>query len=636
MYSQLQKKVDTIKKFSQVRQEKKLNTISIPTQAVVQRKLNSLNTDNNMEVFEGENINSEDIRSINKENYEETQVVEDKIGTIYYGHIPNNELEDKNAIILGLKTRGLGFNYYNKENKKSSEIAFSNKMALRGYINSDVAPKLLPLLANDIKEVGGRKGGGLNVMNRKRWYCPEGFENIKFKDLTFNTQETIIREWDNKLNEINIDRLDISHAAEAAGKSPEEYKEILVKEKENLKQIVLRLNDLIQDMNTSEESTTGIHTAPSTDIEQWHISHFLIEKGAITADGRYWAAKSQESLLKRLIKRVEIDQDRLEQINVYVNGNEQSIRRRRIEELEGKVITSIENRDDKYKWNAESIEDLGNQYAKVNEPRSHKEWLEIEKLWNETLKRNEVLDFWNKTSDLYLDTTGIKEKHIFINKLEQTDISKLQQIGIFDYLLEKGSIEGSENNYEWSINAINELGGIFSKFSQATDENWKSLLEVWNNTHQLKISYDLTKKFNTWNQAPTEWGINSTSNVGTTSETPYAGWSQFSWANRGDLIKFDTIRPQEKPHMHPEQEEIYTVQQGTAYLLERDVVVKVETGKTKVIHKHTHHFVVAIDAPYKHTVVQYPSGFHWDNNKQEVHVGKDYYEEARRQFPIPE
>lgn len=641
MYSQLQKKPDTIKKLSQIRQKKNLNTISIPTQAVVQRKLNTLNKDRNMEVYEGENIDSEDIGKINQEYYEETQVVEEAKGTIYYGSIQNNELEGKNAIILGLKTRDLGFYYYNKENEKSAEIAFSNKMALRGYINSEVAPNLFKHLTHDnsgISEVKGKKGDGLTTMNmnKKSWYCPSDFKEKKFKDLKEEEQTQIIQKWNESLGQINIETL-------AAEESLNEYKSILTKEKKNLEKTVSSLQYLMTHMapprdpseDSSKDESTGIHTAPvPRNVEDGHISKFIQQKEGITKDGRYWAAKSKKSLVKRLAKNVLFDEGELESVNVYENEKEQPIGKRDVVKLKGKVIE--DKGEHQYRWNANSIEELGDQYAKVDEPRSHREWLEIEKLWNKTLRLHDVLEYWDKTSNLYLDTTGIAEKRIFKNKLIEADINILKGIKIFDYLLQKMSICAIEEKYQWNINTINELGRIFSGFSQATDENWKTLLKVWNNTHQLKISYDLTKKFNTWNQAPTEWGMNSTSNVGSVEETPYAGWSQFSWTEEKSLIKFDTIRPQEVPHYHPGQEEIYTVQEGSAYLLEADKIVRVKKGDTKVIHRNTTHFVVAIDAPYKHTVVQYPSGFHWESNKKEVGDGNKYYEETKKQYPEPE
>lgn len=54
-------------------------------------------------------------------------------------------------------------------------------------------------------------------------------------------------------------------------------------------------------------------------------------------------------------------------------------------------------------------------------------------------------------------------------------------------------------------------------------------------------------------------------------------------------------------------------------------VVCVEESSQKIIKRNTPHAVVAIEPPYQHLVIQYPSLFHEDGNKREVDIGTMEY-----------
>ena len=153
--------------------------------------------------------------------------------------------------------------------------------------------------------------------------------------------------------------------------------------------------------------------------------------------------------------------------------------------------------------------------------------------------------------------------------------------------------------------------------------------KVWNKTQHIRITYELDNKFNTWTQGSTEWGVNSTANIDASNDTPYAGWSIFQYdgtnEERGKLKEFKIIRPAEIPHLHEKQDEIYKVTKGKMWLMVNRNVVCVEESSQKIIKRNTPHAVVAIEPPYQHLVIQYPSLFHEDGNKREVDIGTMEY-----------
>ena len=153
--------------------------------------------------------------------------------------------------------------------------------------------------------------------------------------------------------------------------------------------------------------------------------------------------------------------------------------------------------------------------------------------------------------------------------------------------------------------------------------------KVWNKTQHIRITYELDNKFNTWTQGSTEWGVNSTANIDASNDTPYAGWSIFQYdgtnEERGKLKEFKIIRPAEISHLHEKQDEIYKVTKGKMWLMVNRNVVCVEESSQKIIKRNTPHAVVAIEPPYQHLVIQYPSLFHEDGNKREVDIGTMEY-----------
>lgn len=527
-----------------------------------------------------------DIGAINKNNFEEVQIIFDDTGYIIYGHLEKDDLPNQNAVIIGCKTRKIIDKYkvedgkspfyetndnpvyYDTTNGKSTEIAFSNKMSLRGYL---ILEKKETDLLNwqKINPVPmDKKGIGLSTMNKKPWFYPEKGELIKFKEYTKEKAKRNIKEWDTYKN------------------AP------FIKEKSK------RISLFIDSYNEIDENSKQPGIAKS-----WEDA--LKQKGILTSDLK-WTVKNENSLKKRLYnnstdKKIKIEKTAIED-KICIYNNHIATGKRSIDELKNCIITETDDGSDGYQWTATSINELGEKYSQVKSPRSNEEWLEILHLWEKSMGIEEIVSVWRETANLHLDTSGLNTMETSDPNISPSGFSNLSHFFTGDN--------------KWKAKTIRELGDCYNNWQDKEKMKWEVVLAEWNKSHHIKVEYKLDKKFNTWTQGATEWGVNSTTNIGVPNETPFAGWSKFSYEGDAGVINFNTIREEEAPHQHPVQTEIYKVNKGTAYLMVDEKIETVTVPGYKIIEPMIKHCIVAIKSPYEHLVIQSPSGFHHNGNKK--------------------
>ena len=578
---------------------------------IIQRRLTSINN-GKLDVYNYEDKNDKDadITNINNNSYEEIQVIYSNKGFIIYGKIEKNDLPDQNAIIICVKTRiidnynnvdaespfyGTNKNpvYYDTTNTKSAEIAFSNKMSLRGYLILERA-ETDQLAGQEINPVPmDKKGEGLSTMNRKPWYYPKKGETFKFADYDRNKALKNISEWKSYEN------------------AP------FIQEK------VKRIEPLINKYELS------VGKADNTNEESINL---LKQKGVLT-NNLEWTVKNENSLKKRLYHKpkglIKINKSKIVgKINVYDDKNDNRyVRNRNVDELKGKIISEIDANENEYQWSTTSIDELGDRYKEVKDQRSKKEWLEILHLWEESMGIESIVKNWRKTARLHLDSSGLEK--------EETNTVKYE--GLFKEKLKSHNFIRDDGT--WVAKTIRDLGDHYANLGDNKQLEWQDVLKAWNETHHTKVEYNLDKKFNNWTQGTTEWGVNSTTNIDASNETPFAGWSKFNYSeNPNSIMNFHNIRKAEIPHKHPIQTEIYKINQGTAFLMIDGNIENVEKGQNKIIPPETPHCIVAIKPPYEHIVIQSPSGFHQENNKEKTGEDNDmesFFQKVREQQQNP-
>lgn len=618
---------------------------------IIQRKLEKEFQDNeiesNVDIFKGtvaEDERKTEADKINANNYEEIQIIDEinATGKIIIGNIKpedfictidvesiENKKNDENEIILaGLKKRNFGFNYYGTDNEKSSDIAFSNKMALLGYINgkalgetdnNQTNNRLIDEIKEKIKLVDcTQKGYGESKedclsMAGNKWYMPDGIKTIKFADINNSYHNNIFNKWKDIANTLQNEE-----------------------DKIRMEKIVGRISAFAKTIDCIKNKSLNLS---DDDKKIWEENKKLISE-----DNKFWTVKDKTSLIKRAVRNIQIDENKIKNINKY---NKDSVGKRDVEEFI-KAGLILKN-DEKYYWNVKNEKELGDKYALVgqlsenNDNRSDKEWLEILAIWNDTCQSDiikKLVNNWSKTADMHLDSTGLENfkddssNEFSENELKACDLTE-DEIKYYVDKINSASSTDSEQKYKWKASSVRELGDYFAdnknKYTGNLDDKWKKILVLWNKSNHKVFSYKLENKFNTWNQNTTEWGVNSTTYIGTPNETPYMGWSIFKHDFGEKLTKFNDVRPAEIPHKHPEQEEIYKVKIGTAYMYDNGNIVKVSAGANKVIKRGTPHCIVAAKGNYSHLVLQHPSGFHWSNNKEVVSVQGDLFQKVKEE-----
>lgn len=569
---------------------------------IIQRQLTSLNEDGESLLgvynYESDQNKNADLTLINNKNYEEIQVVYSNKGFVIYGKIQENDLPDDKAIIIGVKTRIIDkYNnrdaknpfyesdknpvYYDTTNTKSAEIAFSNKMSLRGYLilEEEETDRLGMQVITPVPME--KKGKGLSIMNNKPWYYPTGGNHIKYSKYNIGEARENIQLWRSFEN------------------AP------FITEK------VRRIEFLIA--NYRPNIPTAYNESAEGSNNTFDLNKLLKEKGVLADDLR-WAVKDENSLKKRLYHKrsdelIKIERSKIEnKIKVYDEQNNY-VRPRDMNELENKIITRIEGNNSEYKWSVTSIDELGERYALIEEQRSNKEWLEVLHLWEQSMGIEGIVMNWKKTAGLHLDSSGLESM-----ETETNTVRSEENVDLFNKLKNFNFIEGDGT---WVVKTIRDLGDKYASLGEDKQQlEWNDVLKAWNETHHTKVAYNLDEKFNNWTQGTTEWGVNSTTNIGASNETPFAGWSKFEYSQEpGEIVNFHGIRGAEIPHKHPIQTEIYKVNSGTAFLMVEGSIKKVEKNHNEIIKPMREHCIVAIRSPYEHIVIQSPSGFHHKQNK---------------------
>lgn len=315
--------------------------------------------------------------------------------------------------------------------------------------------------------------------------------------------------------------------------------------------------------------------------------------------------------------KLEIDN----KINVY--DNNKYVRNRNVDDLKGKIISEIDANEDEYQWSATSIDELGDRYKEVESPRSENEWLEILHLWEKSMGIESIVKNWRKTASLHLDSSGLEK--VETNTVKYGEPFKKEELKNNNFINDDGT---------WVAKTVRELGDHYANLGDNKQLEWQDLLKAWNQTHHTKVEYNLDKKFNNWTQGATEWGVNSTTNIGVSNETPFAGWSKFEYEQQSnEMVNFHNIRKAEIPHKHPIQTEIYKINKGAAFLMINGEIKKVKASQSETIKPETPHCIVAIESPYEHLVIQIPSGFHHKMNKEKTESDDNamnkYYEQAK-------
>ena len=561
--------------------------VQMRSNAVLQRKLQEVVNDVQLIIFLFTMVENtdDDIEEINNLCFEEIQIIKDNKSVFIQGNINKDDLENMDrAYIIGTKTRINSFYrpehnyeneghsesvYYDALHTKSPEIAFANKMYLRGYLmltdsEVDSIGKDNLTEINTIEKYNGKMiKKDAPIMRAKKWYMPKDSKWIPFKQYDTNTVKGNIEKWTN-------------------------------------------LTETLSSIVEKCEGTLALINSYNT-LSTYHLEEFLVAKGIMTKNGM-WTVKSRDSLLRRLYHKGISDSNLLPDIseNISIHRNENNYRN--MTELRNSFSVNK-------KWKCSTIEELGNAYEKLPEPRSHEEWLEILHWWEKDCRFEETQQRWKREANLHLDTTGLESKIHNTSEIAQDSRERLKRNG---FISESG---------KWLFNNIRELGYFYATKSGSNFEiSWKDILIEWNKTHHTKVTYNLDNKFNLWSQSKTEWGVNSTSNSGSPNETPFAGWSRFVYNTKGtdDLIKFKDIRDAEVPHYHPIQTEIYIVKKGAAHMRHKDEIKKIEVGKPLIVKPNEIHYIIAVTKDYEHLVIQSPSGFHHDKNK--VPVNKQEYE----------
>lgn len=562
--------------------------VQMRSNAVLQRKLQEVVNDVQLIIFlfTSSGNTDEDIKAINYSCFEEIQIIKDNKSVLIQGNINKDDLKNMdNTYIIGTKSRINSFYrsehnyeneghsesvYYDALHSKSPEIAFANKMYLRGYLmltdgEVDSIGKDNLIEINSLEKYNGKKNKkDALTMRAKKWYMPKDSQWIPFKQYDTNAATENIEKW-KKLTEIQSS--------------------IVAKREGTLA--------LINSYNT---------------LSKYNIDEFLKAKGIMTAEGM-WTVKSRDSLLRRLYHKSISDSNLLPNIseNISIHQNENNYRN---------MIELKNTFSEKNKWKCSTEEELGDAYKNMQEPRSNDEWLEILHWWERDCQFKEIQQRWEREANLHLDTTGFESKE------HNTSLEITQNLR--DQLEGNGFIDKSG---KWLLNNIRELGDFYAtKRGSNFEISWEDILRAWNNTHHTKVTYNLDNKFNLWSQGKTEWGVNSTSNSGSANETPFAGWSRFVYNTKGtdDLIKFKDIRDAEVPHYHPIQTEIYIVKKGTACMRHKNDIIKVTADEPLIVKPNEIHYIIAVTKDYEHLVIQSPSGFHHDKNK--VTVNKPEYE----------
>lgn len=603
---------------------------------IVQRKLNVLDfskglggqqetTDSHVVIYQMSAPEGKDITDLNKENFEQIQAVDEqtKKGLIFIGNVKLDDFAGCDSwIVIGLKTR-LGSSYYDTENEKSAPISYSNKMAYRAYVGEKAAKELLEKMAANglvqaVQSHGANKGNKGYKLS-ERWYIPASENEIKFSEWDSAKSEEMIKKWNQILDSESMNAILLSE------KEKQQYNQ--------LKALIGKFQSIVDAAQTavfgdlqSSLSEAGAEAGIMEKLEQMG----LVTKGGI----KTWTVVSEKSLHRRVRKHKAFPQSYFEQINVYrgnMSGGFERQRKRPVEQMKAAGIiqedtTHQDTGEPYYRWSVYSEGALGDAYKKIDADRSHAEWLELLELWRSP--GQEFVSLWKQTNRLHLDSTGYKE----ISKESDSKLDEQFNDEQKSLLREAGIIgSNSQRVHHWTVRSVRDMGdkykGIWEKQQSAV--SWTDLLKAWNETQHIRITYELDNKFNTWTQGSTEWGVNSTANIDASNDTPYAGWSIFQYdgtnEERGKLKEFKIIRPAEIPHLHEKQDEIYKVTKGKMWLMVNRNVVCVEESSQKIIKRNTPHAVVAIEPPYQHLVIQYPSLFHEDGNKREVDIGTMEY-----------
>lgn len=608
---------------------------------IIQRRLEKLDfsggqhetTDDNVDIYQMSEPVQKDIDDLNVRNFEQIQAVDEKkkIGMIFIGNVKLGDFADcDSCIVIGLKTR-LGSTYYDTENEKSAPVSYSNKMAYRAYAGEKAAKELLEkmeknglvkVVTSHENAVKGNKGyKGLS----ERWYIPSGAVQSKFSEWAPENSQRVIDEWKKILNN-NVQGLIHSCA--------EEEKKILIPQYNQLNALIGKFEFMVNAAQTavfgnlqSSLSEAGAREGVMDILERMK----LVTRGSI----RTWTVADGNSLRRRILKHETFPQSHLESINIYIqNTSGEFVKqgRRPVQQMTEAGIIKEDTAHQStggpyYNWSVYSERELGGAYEKIAVNRSHKEWLELLGLWSSG--GQEIASLWKQTDRLHLDSTGCKEIREETGSNLDEQFNERQKS-----LLREAGIIGSSGQsvHHWTARSVRDMGDKYKKISERQAESvvsWTDLLKAWNETQHIRITYELDNKFNTWTQGSTEWGVNSTANINASNDTPYAGWSIFKYdgtnEERNRLINFKTIRPAEIPHLHEKQDEIYKVTKGKMWLMARGDVVCVEENSQRIIKRNTPHAVVAIEPPYQHLVIQYPSLFHENGNKREVETGTMEY-----------
>ena len=618
---------------------------------IIQRRLNRLDfsggqdgqqetTDSHVVLYQMSEPVEQDITDLNQENFEQIQAVDEqkKIGLIFIGNVKFDDFTGCDRwIVIGLKTR-LGSSYYDTENEKSAPISYSNKMAYRAYVGEKVAKELLEKMeANGLVQVvishenavKGNKGyGGLSA----KWYIPRGAVQSKFSEWTSDKSEEMIQQWNQILDSNEMKAIPLS--------------ENETRQYNQLKALIGKFESIVRATQTavfgdlqSNLSEAGAEEGIMGKLEQMK----LVTQGSI----RTWTVVDENSLRRRIRKyrqetfaQETFLRNHFEHINIYIQNTSGEFVKQGQRPVEQMIEAGIIKEDTahqgtgepSYKWSVSSEQELGDAYVRIPSNRSHEEWLELLELWSSGEQK--IASLWKQTNRLHLDSTGCQA----ISKEPGSNLDQ-QFNDQQKSLLEEADIIGSggQSEYHWTVRSVRDMGDKYKKIwdnQEASVISWTDLLKVWNETQHIRITYELDNKFNTWTQGSTEWGVNSTANIDASNDTPYAGWSIFKYDGTNDersrLVEFEKIRPAELPHLHEKQDEIYKVTQGKMWLMINGAVVCVEENSQRIIKRNTPHAVVAIEPPYQHLVIQYPSLFHENDNKKKVEIGTmhDFYQQC--------
>lgn len=626
---------------------------------IIQRRLNRLNfsggqdgqqetTDSHVVLYQMSNPVEQDITNLKQENFEQIQAVDEqkKIGLIFIGNV---KLDDFTGcvswIIIGLRTR-LGSSYYDTQNPKSAPISYSNKMAYRACIGEKAAKELLNLMeergfVQTVKshkhpetDKGNKGYGGLSA----KWYIPSGVVQSKFSEWDLKNNKNIVDKWKEILNGENLKAVLDAYNGDD--------KTILLLQQKQLSELIEKFEFIVDKHPTeifgnlsARLSEAGAEEGIMGKLEQMK----LVTQGSI----RTWTVVDENSLRRRIRKyrqetfaQETFPRNYFEKINIYIqntSGEFVEQGQRPVEQMiEAGIIkedTAHQGTDEpSYKWSVSSEQELGDAYARIPSNRSHEEWLELLELWSSGEQK--IASLWKQTNRLHLDSTGCQA----ISKEPGSNLDQ-QFNDQQKSLLEEANIIGSggQSEHHWTVRSVRDMGDKYKKIwdnQEASVISWTDLLKVWNETQHIRITYELDNKFNTWTQGSTEWGVNSTANIDASNDTPYAGWSIFKYDGTNDersrLVEFEKIRPAELPHLHEKQDEIYKVTQGKMWLMINGAVVCVEENSQRIIKRNTPHAVVAIEPPYQHLVIQYPSLFHENDNKKKVEIGTmhDFYQQC--------